>query len=163
MFYKNILYAVNRYSVIISVDFSNIVYYDKAVRVNILSHGDENRVPRVYVVESSKRELFMVHRHFRHNEVERGEFRRTKSIKVYKLVFDATSRVLVELVGVTSLGGDAVFIGFKCSWCIPASEFSKCCPNSIYFTNDFYQFYNRMVATWAFTTWMNKILENITS
>ena len=97
MFYKNLFYAVNNFGRIISFNLTSINHHDKPVQVNILTEGG-SEVPRVYLVESSKGDLMMVQRRFVDNEVESSKVRITKSIKVYKLVLDATNGAISECI-----------------------------------------------------------------
>ena len=106
---KNNFYALSNWGWITSFNLSSIDDYDKPVQVNTLTEWASESFRRVYRVESSKGD-------------QESEVRITNSTNVYKLVLDATNEAIRECIEMTSLDGDALFVGFSYSWCVCATE-----------------------------------------
>ena len=61
----------------------------------------------------------------------------TGYFEVYKLVLNDESGKVVKRVEVKNIGDDALFLGDNYFISILASAFSRCHPNSIYYTDDY--------------------------
>ncbi|KAK6266352.1 hypothetical protein QUC31_017189 [Theobroma cacao] len=138
IFYKNLAYAIGTRSLTISFDVNSFDDSLKSPRVKILMSTHkrlEDYFARVYLVESSKGDLFSIKRivgvkdnhystHF------------TESFKVFKLILDDQSGELLEEKEVKNIHEDVVFVGYNQTLAVSILDFPEGKPNSIYFTDD---------------------------
>ncbi|WRX22400.1 Domain unknown function DUF295 - like 10, partial [Theobroma cacao] len=138
IFYKNLAYAIGTRSLTISFDVNSFDDSLKSPKVKILMSTHKrlgDYFARVYLVESSKGDLFSIKRivgvkdnhystHF------------TESFKVFKLILDDQSGELLEEKEVKNIHEDVVFVGYNQTLAVSILDFPEGKPNSIYFTDD---------------------------
>ncbi|ONH90366.1 hypothetical protein PRUPE_8G049800 [Prunus persica] len=129
IFHKNQVFAVAGWGNIFSIDISR-----KRIKAKILTPQERpfaSSAYKAYLVESTKGDLLHVRR-LHKDRYCAGEER----FMVYKLVFNGRDGS-VQHVKLRSLGDEVMFLSNHCGISVLASNFPRCQPNSIYYT-DYY-------------------------
>ncbi|KAM1002246.1 hypothetical protein ACFX15_002623 [Malus domestica] len=140
IFYRGQVYAASMRGRVSLLDIDNPGAQPPELKLLTPKEPFERYSGNGYLVESAKGDLFHILRYCWMREVAPDKcFRfRTKGFLVYKWVFnDEEDGCIAHWVEVKSLGDEAVFLGDNHSVSVLASNFAGCCPNSIYYTDDF--------------------------
>ncbi|KAM5567354.1 hypothetical protein ABKV19_015439 [Rosa sericea] len=142
IFHRNEIYAVGLGGIIASVDVNSSndpSRPPKAIPLTPLRPMEHPLFPykadTAYLVESTNGDLLHVRRFLKRKE---GLDQKLGVINfvVYKVLFNDNDGTFVRQDLVDNIGDDALFLGDNHSISVLASNFPRCQPNSIYFTND---------------------------
>ncbi|CAH9072403.1 unnamed protein product [Cuscuta europaea] len=134
-FHRNLVYIMGHRTNVISIDLYNGSGSPppklKTVVPEPPLHDLEAYSDRAYLVESSKGNLYSIHRK------RDGDAHLTKRFEVMRLVLDENGELL-EKKEVKSIDGDVVFVGDSVTMAVSAAKyFPQGKPNSIYYTDDY--------------------------
>ncbi|KAK3013443.1 hypothetical protein RJ639_009361 [Escallonia herrerae] len=133
VYYKGLFHAVNHLGEMVCVEDGT----DRVVVEPTLSPRD---ISTIHLVESIQGDLLMVQRFTELNEnQEPADVFKCKTVdcKVFKLLrSDDLARL--TWVQIESIGDQALFLGDNHAVCVSTSEFPGCTPNSIYYTEHYF-------------------------
>ncbi|XP_004298358.1 PREDICTED: F-box protein At2g26160-like isoform X2 [Fragaria vesca subsp. vesca] len=142
IFHRNEIYAVGLGGIIASVDINSSddpSSHPKAIIRTPLRPMVHPVFPykadKAYLVESSNGDLLHVRKFLKPKEGVDQKLGVVNFV-VYKVLFSDKDGSIVKQNVVDSIGDDALFLGDNHSMTVLASNFPRCQPNSIYFTND---------------------------
>ncbi|XP_004298362.1 PREDICTED: uncharacterized protein LOC101307489 [Fragaria vesca subsp. vesca] len=142
IFHRNEIHAVGLGGVIASVDISSSndpTQQPKAIIRTPLRPMVHPVFPckaeKAYLVESSNGDLLHVRKFLKPKEGVDQKLGVVNFV-VYKVLFSDKDGSIVKQNEVDIIGDDALFLGDNHSMTVLASNFPRCQPNSIYFTND---------------------------
>ncbi|PIA35171.1 hypothetical protein AQUCO_03600078v1 [Aquilegia coerulea] len=138
VYYKDQFYFVNSSGMVFACDLNH-----PHPRVSTVAPPLKSRGVMRYLVESSG-ELLQVCRHTKYensyDDDDVDEYRRhfyiNEGFDVFKLDLASFKWIKME-----TLHGRTLFLGDNSSYSLSASDFPECKPNSIYFTDDYYEGY----------------------
>uniref|UniRef100_A0A7N0UD39 KIB1-4 beta-propeller domain-containing protein n=1 Tax=Kalanchoe fedtschenkoi TaxID=63787 RepID=A0A7N0UD39_KALFE len=128
VFHKGLVYATDCKFMVVSIDVNA-----RPPQIRILKGPEpfnlHEKWASTYIAESTSGDLYAFRRRREFDHI-------TKIFKVLKLEFHPESGDLIRHDEVSTLNGDAVFVGENYSVSFEASKFGGCVPNSIYFIDD---------------------------
>ncbi|KAK2983549.1 hypothetical protein RJ640_023083 [Escallonia rubra] len=133
VYYKGLFHAVNHLGEMVCVEDGT----DRVVVEPTLSPRD---ISTIHLVESIQGDLLMVQRFTELNEnQEPADVFKCKTVdfKVFKLL-RSDDQARLTWVQIESIGDQALFLGDNHAVCVSTSEFSGCKPNSIYYTEHYF-------------------------
>ncbi|XVF18522.1 hypothetical protein REPUB_Repub11eG0029300 [Reevesia pubescens] len=141
IFYRNLVYIIGHWNNFVSFDV-NDKSSTTSPKLKILKPRDpvskSNCSNRIYLVESSKGNLYSIHKHLDFEKEVHIAAHFTKKFRVFKWVLDDQTGELLEKKEVKSLDGDIVFVGDNGTLAVSSLVFPQGQPNSIYYTDDYF-------------------------
>ncbi|KAK3037210.1 hypothetical protein RJ639_030103 [Escallonia herrerae] len=128
LYYKGLLHAVNHFGEMVCIEDGT----DKVVVEPAIPPPD---FTTIHLVESHQGDLLMVWRFL--NDNQDNTKCKTVDFKVFKLLrsYDQARPMWVQI---ESIGDQALFLGDNHAVCVLTSEFPRCKPNSIYYTEHYF-------------------------
>ncbi|XP_059627444.1 uncharacterized protein LOC132270274 [Cornus florida] len=118
------------------IDLNKRAEESKAPQVEVIELRTNVYGDPTYLVESSSGDLLFVQRSYKVGDDSQHA---TSGFEVFKLLleqFEQGSPMQLRGKSLKNLGGDTLFLGDNHSICVSAPKWSRCQPNSIYYTDD---------------------------
>ncbi|XP_059627446.1 putative F-box protein At3g25750 [Cornus florida] len=138
IYYKGQILAIDLWGRIKMINLNRSARESKVPQQKVITLLQTYRVNQMqmYLVESFSGNLLVVERYLKYIEDQLA----TSVFKVFKILLQQTEEGLAKRVEMKNLCGDSLFLGNNHSICVSSSNWPRCQPNSIYYTDDYIDF-----------------------